>query len=91
MEYLAILAAIFLPLNLLTVWPSYHEIDIWKGVFGMNIRELNGSSPAWWIPVLVSLPGTFVICVFIFLGNSAWKEYRKKRLNNHWTRRYADV
>lgn len=47
------LAFIYLPLSFLT------------GIFGMNIRQINGSGPAWWV-LLVGLVIIAVCTIFIF-------------------------
>jgi uncharacterized integral membrane protein len=91
MEYLAILASIFLPLTLFTVSFLALILLIGKGVFGMNIVELGQGQLDWRIPAIVSIVGTAVVCILILLGKKAWKGIRERDLNEGWRSRYKYV
>ena len=55
----------------------------------MNINELTGNSPEWWVPVAITLPSTTFLCGLIFAGKKAWISYRKNKNAREWNRRYA--
>ena len=92
MEYLAILASIFLPLTLFTVsFLALILLILEKGVFGMNIVQLGQGQLDWRIPAIVSIVGTAVVCILILLGKKAWKGIRERDLNEGWRNRYKYV
>ena len=43
-----------------------------KGIFGMNISQLTEHAPSWTIVLIVSLPGTVVLFIFIYFGKFFW-------------------
>jgi Mg2+ and Co2+ transporter CorA len=63
---LTLLAAIYLPLTLAT------------GIFGMNIQEINGGTPRWWIVVVVTailfVPSLSFIYI-LFVGEGVKKKF----------------
>ncbi|KAL9620111.1 MAG: hypothetical protein Q9160_005317 [Pyrenula sp. 1 TL-2023] len=71
--WLTQLASLYLPLSVLT------------GIFGMNLKEINGSSvPFWWsIVVLGILALCTVLTYFGLRGFGSWKEKRDTRKKIH--------
>jgi hypothetical protein len=55
----------------------------------MNITELTGPAPEWWVPVVVSIPSTIVMGALIYAGKGAWLRYRKRVNARHWNDRYG--
>jgi hypothetical protein len=76
MEYLALMAAFFLPLTLFTVRVSYRDCSkLVKGVFGMHIQQLvSDAIVTWRVVVAVTIPTAiiFFLAVYLALGKPFW-------------------
>jgi hypothetical protein len=82
-EYLAILATLFLPISLLSVWQCEAALLTLKGLLGMNIVELGADNHVhWWLVMEIGFPMLAITAILGFMVRRYWTPERRRKITH---------